>query len=187
MAGRLKVFHVFRNVQQQCPRIFIIWKIHKMTVQWKCGCVQTWHCGTDPSRCRVCVHHVCICTHCTASCARVRDNANFGLLLSLVLHVHISAFGSVDVLVFLSEVCKGWELTRMSRTAWSVIKYLCPAAWSGQTHLDPEFCCQLLSPSPTLPPVRKSRHSLTLEISIFGSLIPRDKLCFLPHSISIAW
>lgn len=51
---------------------------------------------------------------------------------------------------------QGCELTHMSRTAWSVIKDLCPAAWSGKTHLDPEFCCQLLSPSPTLPPVHKA-------------------------------
>lgn len=48
---------------------------------------------------------------------------------------------------------QGCELTHMSRTAWSVIKYLCPAAWSGKTHLDPEFSCQLLSLFPTLPPV----------------------------------
>lgn len=51
---------------------------------------------------------------------------------------------------------QGYELMCMSRTAWSVIKYLCPAAWSGKTHLDPEFCCQLLSSSPTQPPVYKA-------------------------------
>lgn len=45
----------------------------------------------------------------------------------------------------------GCELMNMSRTAWSVIMNLCPAAWSGKAHLDSESCCQLLSPSPTLP------------------------------------
>lgn len=50
----------------------------------------------------------------------------------------------------------GCELMSLSRTAWSVIKYLCPAAWSGKAHLESESCCQLPSPSPPLPPAHRA-------------------------------
>ena len=125
-----------------------------------------------------------VCANCRTCMHILASECAFKDVLSLSMHPHLIPCVHLPSSLLISV--HGCELMSVSRTAWSVIKYLCPAAWSGQAHLDSESRCQLPSRSPTTPLSPRGGRSLTFGTSAVGRLIPRDVPCSLPRSISIA-